>query len=202
MEPFMDTLNTPTIALIVGVVFLILVVLAAITAQRKRRTEHLQQRFGPEYGRAVDERGSRSKAEADLRERERRVEKLSIVRLSPDEAARFSQAWSAVQGRFVDSPQVALADADRLVRELMQRRGYPVADFETRAADISVDHPTVVEHYRAAQAIALRERSGEATTEDMRRAVVHYRALFEDLLEVNAPIARMPSSIPHHAGAR
>jgi len=196
----MDKLDTPTLALIIGAAFLILIVLAAITARRKRRTEHLQQRFGPEYGRTVDTLGSRSKAEADLHEREKRVDKLTLVRLSAEEAARFSQAWAVVQGRFVDSPQVALADADRLVRELMQRRGYPVADFETRAADISVDHPAVVEHYRAAQAIALRDRRGEATTEDMRRAVVHYRVLFEDLLEVNAPAARMPR--PIHAGAR
>ena len=198
----MDNLNTTTLALIVGAVFLVLVVLAAIAAQRKRRRAHLQQRFGPEYARAVHDLGGRLKGEAELAEREKRVGRFTIVRLSPEEAARFSQAWAGVQSRFVDNPQVALAEADSLVRELMQRRGYPVADFETRAADISVDHPVVVEHYRAAQSIALRDRSGEATTEDLRRAVVHYRVLFDDLLEVKGPGPDLGRPVPNHAGAR
>jgi hypothetical protein len=112
--------------------------------------------------------------------------------LAPEEAARFSQAWKTLQGRFVDNPKGVLIEADQLVRELMQLRGYPMGDFERRAADISVDHPAVVDHYRAAQAIAMRDRRGEADTEELRRAVVHYRALFDELLEVD-PGQRAPA---------
>src|SRR6202041_3945172 len=121
-------------------------------------------RFGPEYDRAVTEFGSRAKAEAALKAREERVEGLDIVALAPAEAAWFSQAWNALQGRFVDNPKGAVVQADQLVRELMLKRGYPMGDFERRAADISVDHPTVVESYRAAQAIAVRGQRGEADT--------------------------------------
>ncbi|MEO8654705.1 MAG: hypothetical protein ABI409_11335, partial [Ramlibacter sp.] len=112
---------------------------------------------------------------------------------------RFGQEWKALQGRFVDNPKGVLVDADRLVRELMLKRGYPMGDFERRAADISVDHPSVVDHYRAAQAIALRDRRGEADTEELRKAVVHYRALFDDLLEVGQPDAnRSPQHMEVH----
>ena len=162
----------------------ILVAIAAWFLMRKRDSEKLERHFGPEYGRAVDEMGSRPKAEAELRARQKRVEKLSIVPLSAADADRFTRAWRALQGRFVDNPKGVLKEADVLVQELMGKRGYPMADFEGRAADISVDHPGVVEHYRAAQAIALRDQRGEANTEDIRQAVVHYRALFDDLLEV------------------
>jgi len=162
----------------------ILVAIAAWLLMRKRDSEKLERHFGPEYGRAVDELGSRPKAEAELRARQKRVEKLSIVPLPPADADRFTRAWRALQGRFVDNPKGVLQEADVLVQELMGKRGYPMADFEGRAADISVDHPGVVEHYRAAQAIALRDQRGEANTEDIRQAVVHYRALFDDLLEV------------------
>jgi hypothetical protein len=144
----------------------------------------LQQRFGPEYSRTVDALGSRTKAESELKAREERVGKLNIVPLSQADAARFTQAWANLQISFVDNPQGVVAQADQLVRELMAKRGYPVADFEHRAADISVDHPAVVENYRAAQIIAARDARGEATTEDLRNAVVHYRVLFNELLEV------------------
>lgn len=179
----METLDAQTLS-ILAIVILALIAIGAWIYYQKRQSHRLIQRFGPEYGRAVDEMGSRTKAESELRMREKRVEKLHIVPLAPAEAARFTQAWKALQGRFVDNPKGVLAEADQLVRELMLKRGYPMGDFERRAADISVDHPAVVDHYRAAQAIALRDRGGEADTEELRRAVVHYRALFDDLLEV------------------
>ncbi len=187
----LNTMNSQTLA-ILAIVVLALIALGAWLYTRKKQSERLVQRFGPEYGRAVDKFGSRAKAESDLRMREKRVEKLNIVPLAPQEAERFSQSWKTLQGRFVDDPRGALAEADQLVRELMQKRGYPMGDFESRSADISVDHPAVVEHYRAAQAIAMRDRRGEADTEEMRKAVVHYRALFDDLLEVR-PDQRAPA---------
>jgi len=180
----MDTIDTQTWLIVAGVVVLVLIAFAAWFFRQKKQSQRLQQRFGPEYRRTVEALGSRTKAEAELKEREKRVEGLHIVPLEPSEAARFSQAWQALQNRFVDNPKGVVAEADQLVRELMQKRGYPMADFERRAADISVDHADVVEHYRAAQAIAVREERGELDTEELRRAVVHYRALFDELLEV------------------
>lgn len=183
----MNTLAMDTQTLGILAIIVVLIALGAWLLLRKKQSQDLEQRFGPEYGRTVEELGSRPKAEAELKNRQKRVEKLNIVPLAPGEAARFTQAWRALQGRFVDNPKGALQEAGILVQELMQKRGYPMADFEGRAADISVDHPGVVEHYRAAQAIALRDQRGEADTEDLRRAVVHYRALFDDLLEVEQP---------------
>jgi len=180
----MDATNTQTWLIVVAVAVLVLIALAAWFFYQKKQSQKLQQRFGPEYKRAIDQLGSRTKAESELKEREKRVERLHIVPLAPPEAARFSQAWKAVQSRFVDNPKNAVVEADKLVRELMQKRGYPVGDFERRAADISVDHPNVVENYRAAQAIAMRAERGGADTEELRKAVVHYRALFAELLEV------------------
>lgn len=184
----MDTMDTQTLAVAV-VVILALVAVAAWLWNQKQQSRRLEARFGPEYARTVDKLGSRPRAEAELRTREKRVHELDIVPLAPAEAARFSHEWKTLQGRFVDNPKGALIEADQLVRELMLKRGYPMGDFDHRAADISVDHPAVVEHYRAAQAIALRDRRGEADTEELRRAVVHYRALFDDLLEVGDPRA-------------
>jgi hypothetical protein len=149
--------------------------------------KRLRDRFGPEYGKAVDDFGSQMKGESELKARERRVEHLDIAPLAPAEAARFSEAWKSLQGRFVDNPQGVVVQADQVVRELMLKRGYPMADFEHRAADISVDHPGVVQNYRAAQTIAVRGARGEASTEELRNAVVHYRALFDELLEVREP---------------
>jgi LPXTG-motif cell wall-anchored protein len=180
----MNAMATQTWFILGGVVVLALIALAAWFFQRKKQSQRLAQRFGPEYGRTIDDLGSRTKAEAELKTREKRVEHLDIVPLAPAEAARFSQAWNALQGRFVDNPKGVVTQADQLVRELMLKRGYPVGDFERRAADISVDHPAVVDNYRAAQAIAVRDQRGEADTEELRKAVVHYRALFDELLEV------------------
>jgi hypothetical protein len=180
----MANLDSQTSTMLAVVVVLVLIALAAWYFVQKRQSERLQQRFGPEYARTVDALGSRAKAESELKAREARVGKLNIVPLAPSDAARFSQAWANLQASFVDNPKGVVVQADQLVRELMAKRGYPMADFELRAADISVDHPAVVENYRAAQVIAARDARGEATTEDLRNAVVHYRVLFNDLLEV------------------
>ena len=176
-------LDTQTLILLAAVAVAFIALVAWFIYQRVQ-SQKLQQRFGPEYGRTVDRLGSQTKAEAELRARERRVEKFNIVPLAPAEGARFSQAWNVLQSHFVDDPKGAVVQADALVRELMLKRGFPMGDFERRAADISVDHPVVVENYRAAQGIAERAARGEADTEELRNAVVHYRAIFNELLEV------------------
>ena len=172
------------IAIVVVVVLLIVggVVAARIGAQR-RRTQQLRDRFGPEYDRAVEQHGGRSEAEAKLEERRERREKLDIRPLEHEQQERFAEEWRRVQGRFVDAPQEAVRESDHLVKEVMRQRGYPIEDFDQRADDISVDHPQVVENYRSAGHIAERNERGEASTEDLRQATVHYRALFEELLE-------------------
>jgi len=170
------------IALIIIVLVAVVAYLAIRFAQR-RRTEQLRGQFGPEYDRAVAERGDVRGAETDLAERRRRREQLDIHPLTPDVRARYADAWRATQTHFVDRPGDAVQEANQLVVEVMRERGYPVDDFEQRAADVSVDHPAVVENYRAAHTIAEANLAGNATTEDLRRAVVHYRALFEELLE-------------------
>ncbi|RPI53638.1 MAG: hypothetical protein EHM55_13215 [Acidobacteria bacterium] len=150
---------------------------------QQQRSRRLRDRFGPEYDRARAETGDVRRAEANLAAREQRVEKLHIRALSAPEAARFGEVWRHVQTLFVDDPRGAIKEADHLVNEVMTAKGFPMADFEQRAADISVDHPRVVEHYRAARAIAGRSETNTASTEDLRQAVIHYRTLFEDLLE-------------------
>jgi hypothetical protein len=186
----MNAIPTNTLILAVVLIVAVAAIVAWVVMQRQR-TQRLRQRFGPEYTRTVDEFGGRTKAEAELTKREQRVARLTITPLAPADAARFSQAWNALQGRFIDNPKGVVGEADRLVRELMVRRGYPMGDFERRAADISVDHPAVVTTYRAAQAIAVRAERGEADTEEFRKAVVHYRTLFDELLEVQ------PTSTAH-----
>jgi hypothetical protein len=176
------------------VVVALLAVAAGLFFQKKKQSARLQQRFGPEYGRTLSEFGGRTKAESELKAREKRVEHLSITPLAPAEAAWFSQAWNALQGRFVDNPKGVVVQADQLVRELMLKLGYPMGDFERRAADISVDHPAVVENYRAAQAIAARDGRGEADTEELRKAVVHYRVLFDEMLDVGEAKQEVPSA--------
>jgi hypothetical protein len=148
----------------------------------KRRTQTLRTKFGSEYDRMVETSGRR-KAEAELERRTKRVEKFAIRSLRPEEQSRFAESWRQEQAHFVDDPRGAVENADRLVGEVMRARGYPVGEFEARAADLSVDHPRVVENYRIAHEIALRDSRGQANTEDLRRAMVSYRALFEDLLE-------------------
>ncbi len=153
-----------------------------------RRSQALHERFGPEYERLVQAVGDKRKAEAELDARQRRVEKLHIQPLPADQLSRYREEWRTVQTRFVDDPKRAVAEADRLVGEVMNARGYPVGDFEQRAADVSVDHPNVVMHYRAAHEVALRSADQKAGTEDLRQALIHYRALFEDLLETREAV--------------
>jgi hypothetical protein len=170
-----------TSALIIVVVIAVVVVGAIALILRNRRSERLRNRFGPEYGRAIQETGSKGHAEAKLEKLEKRVERFNISPLSPADRVGFIAAWQTVQARFVDDPKGALTDADKLIEKIVATRGYPVTDFEQRAADISVDHPLVVEHYRAGHEIALRHSQGRASTEDMRQAMIHYRTLFGDL---------------------
>jgi hypothetical protein len=161
----------------------VVLALGAWYVYQRKQTRRLEQRFGPEYGRALAALGSRKEAEAELKAREQRVGQLNIVPLTPADAAQFSQAWKVLQGNFVDNPKGVVVRADQLVREVLLKRGYPMGDFERRAADISVDHPSVVSNYRVAQVIAARDQRGEANTEELRKAVVHLRALFDELLE-------------------
>jgi hypothetical protein len=188
----MNAIPANTLIFIVLLIVAVGAIVAWVVMQRQR-TERLQQRFGPEYTRTVDKFGGRTKAEAELTKREQRVARLNITPLAPADAARFSQAWNALQSRFIDNPKGVVGQADHLVRELMVKRGYPMGDFERRAADISVDHPGVVTTYRAAQAIAVRDERGDADTEELRKAVVHYRTLFDELLEVK-PTSTAPTS--------
>jgi FtsZ-interacting cell division protein ZipA len=179
----MAALDARTIVILAVLIVALIVIAWAIA--RKRRTKALRQRFGPEYERTVREQGP-AKAETVLLERKQRVEKFSIRPLGAAERERFISEWRSVQSRFVDDPKSAVMEADKLVIHVMQARGYPMSDFEQRAADISVDHPQVVDNYRAAHEIALRHRRGEATTEDLRNAMLYYRSLFEDLLQTES----------------
>jgi hypothetical protein len=190
----MTTAPTNTIIFAVILIAIVVAVVAWVIIQRQRSLR-LKRRFGPEYDLTVSEFRSQGKAEAELMAREKRVAGFKIVPLTPADAFRFSQAWNGLQGRFIDSPKGVVVEADHLVRELMAKRGYPMGDFERMAADISVDHPTVVATYRAAQAIAARDASGEANTEELRQAVIHYRTLFDELLGV-APdkVATLPAA--------
>jgi len=172
------------IVIAVAVVIVVaLAMLVARSASRRKRTERLKNHFGPEYDRAVGESDDQGTAEKELVARERERQKLDIVVLTPESRAKYAEHWRAVQTAFVDNPSRAVGDADRLVTQVMRERGYPVDDFDQRAADISVDHPNVVEHYRAAHIIHLAQEKGDIGTEAQREAFVHYRALFEKLLE-------------------
>lgn len=164
-------------ALIAG----ILIGLVAYKLYRDSRSRHLRKHFGPEYSRLADERGALA-AERELEQRETRAARFHIHPLSAEQKNRFVSRWQGVQEEFVDRPKESLAHADELLGEAMATRGYPVQDFEQRAADLSVEHPVVVQHYHEAHAIALRHREGKATTEDMRQAMLHYRALFDEVV--------------------
>ncbi len=177
--------NPTTVAVIVIAVLVLLAI--GILVMQRRRKAALQQRFGKEYDRAVRERGSEREAQAVLDERAKRVDQFHIRRLDPPERERFATRWRAVQARFVDDPKDAVVEADDTVAALMGARGYPMADFEQRAADLSVDHSRVVDNYRAAHEIAVRNRKNTASTEDLRQAMIYYRSLFEDLLDERKP---------------
>jgi hypothetical protein len=182
-----STLSARDLAVIVAVATIVVgLIIAAIAwwlSHRKRRTERLRTQFGgSEYERALKEDGSRRLAEAGLNERTARVESLNIRPLTQGDRSRFLELWHRVEARFVDGPGGAVTEADQLLGDVMSTRGYPVSDFEQRAADISVDHPLVLENYRTAHDIALRQRKGQADTEDLRQAMIHYRTLFEELV--------------------
>jgi len=180
-------MNTTAIVNLTIVVVVILVALGLIVLLWRRRSRRLQQQFGSEYKHAVRQYGDTRKAEAELAAREKRVRKLEIRPLTQEEQSRFTEVWKRTQARFVDEPSKAVGEADALIKEVMQTRGYTIGDFDQRAADISVDHPDVVTNYRAGREIAERNRSGQATTEDLRQAMKHYRSLFEELVEVAEP---------------
>jgi hypothetical protein len=174
---------TPLLYYVIGAVIVVAIVIAvAATTSRRARTRRLQQRFGPEYERAVRATGDPAAAERELAGREARVKRMHIEELPAGARERYTEEWRTVQTRFVDQPREALRDADRLVENVMRDRGYPMGDFDQRAADISPDHPQVVDNYRIAHGIARRSETGEVSTEDLRQAMVHYRTLFDDLL--------------------
>jgi hypothetical protein len=175
--------------IIVAIVVVALIIVGVVLMiWRKREGERLKQQFGPEYERQVREAGgSRAKAEAELLKREKRVEKLDIKPLPPEQRDAFAADWQQVQAKFVDDPERSIALADALVAEVMKARGYPVDDFEQRAADISVEHPGLVQNYRAAHDIAVRRSQGKADTEDLRSALIGYRSLFDELLHADVP---------------
>ncbi len=164
------------------VIAVIIVGIAGAAAVYGIRQQQLRRRFGPEYDRLVEEYHSRRKAEAELTARQRHVRDLDIRPLEPAARARYAEEWVGVQEWFVDSPQRAVADAQRLVMTVMNERGYPTEQDSQMLADLSVDHAAVLDHYRAASAISKQAVAGTASTEDLRQALIHYRALFQELL--------------------
>ena len=174
------------IVAIVVVVLLAALVVAWVVVRNKRSGD-LKRQFGAEYYRALEKTGSRGRAEAELVSRTKRMARLEIRPLSAGDQDRFAQSWHQTQSSFVDRPSSSVLDAEKLVVEVMRARGYPVGDFDQQAADLSVDHPRFVENYREARALTLASQRGEASTENLRQAMVHFRALFEDLLEARRP---------------
>ena len=187
----LSALSTTQWALIIGLVVIVASGITTLLYMRKSRTARLRNQFGgPEYTRAVKEGGNQRRAENRLEKRAERVESFHIRALAPADHARFLESWRKVQGRFVDSPGGAVTEADQLLGDVMSMRGYPVSDFEQRAADISVDHPLVMENYRAGHGIAIRQTLGQASTEELRHAMIHYRTLFEELVGEPEMMAR------------
>ena|SRR5918999_1061660 len=186
--------------LLIIIAVIVALILVAILASawaffRRRRSEHLRRRFGPEYDYTVDTLGDRPRAESELADREKRAKSLKIRSLTREEVNRFADAWQRVQTRFVDEPAEAIADAELLVGEVMEARGYPAAGYERRISYLSVDHPRAVQSYRAAQSITQHDGRHEATTEDLRQAMTHYRDLFNDLLETDETRAAEPRKV-------
>ena len=171
----------------VAILIIILIGIALYVQRRRKRTSELRQRFGAEYERTVREHGSVNKAQTKLEDREARVGRLNIRALGATERERFVADWQSVQSHFVDRPKNAVTEADQLVSSLMQARGYPLADFDQRAADISVNHPRLMEDYRSAHGVAMRAGSNGTSTEDLRTAMLQYRTLFDELVETKTP---------------
>jgi hypothetical protein len=183
-------LSNPVLIICAAVIVMIIVLGGVFYIRmRKKASAGLRTRFGPEYDRAVVAHGSERKAEAKLADRETRVEGLKIRELGATERTRFIADWQAVQSRFVDHPKGSVTEADELISALLVARGYPVAEFDRRAADISVNHPRLVEYYRSAHGVAVRLSKNEASTEELRTAMIEYRSLFDELVEVRLPAA-------------
>jgi len=174
--------NTTTIIIVVLVVVIAGIILGLVFS-RRRRSEQLHEKFGPEYDRTVQTLGDEKKAQTELNERQKHVEALDIRPLTVSERDRYLADWTTVQSKFVDEPGQAIVDADHLIMEVMQLRGYPVSDFEQRAADISVKYPALVSNYRGAREIADKNKLGQTDTEELRQAMIYYRSLFEELLK-------------------
>jgi hypothetical protein len=178
----LNALTPAVLILLVGLVLAIGIALWMYRQKQKQRTQKLRVRFGPEYDKAIVEHRDREHAESELRKRAERVARFNIRPLNAEDRSRYTENWRREQSLFVDDPRVAVNHADALVQDVMQSRGYPVGDFDQNAADLSVDHPRVVENYRIAHGIALREAQGVKDTEDLRKAMISYRALFDELL--------------------
>jgi hypothetical protein len=191
-------MSAGAIAAIIVAVVVVLLIIAGLSAARRRR---LQQRFGPEYDRMVGEKHSHRKAEAELSERERRVRNLDIRPLDETTRARYAGEWASIQELFVDQPGHAVAQAGLLVTSVMKDRGYPTEDYEQILADLSVEHANTLDHYRAAHGVSLQAESGSASTEDLRLAMLHYRALFGDLLGQPSPAAGDTAAAGDSSGA-
>jgi len=174
--------NRMIVLIVIALVAIVVIAAIAFVASRKRRSQKLRERFGPEYDRVLQQEGDPGKAEGVLEFRQKRREGFQIRPLSAGDRSSFNIRWNEVQARFVDDPRGAVTVADSLVTDVMQKRGYPIGEFDQRAADLSVDYPGIVDNYRAAHDIALRHSAGKASTEDLRQAMVHYRALFQELL--------------------
>ena len=181
-------MSTLTITIIVVVAVVIIGVILGLVFSRRNRSERLHKQFGPEYDRTVQTMGDKKKAQTELNERQKHVDALDIRPLSVSERDRYLAEWSAVQSKFVDEPGQAIVDADRLIMEVMQIRGYPVSDFEQRAADISVKYPALVSNYRGAREIALKNKQQQANTEELRQAMIYYRSLFDELLKTESVV--------------
>jgi hypothetical protein len=192
--------NTSLIGISALIAAAVVIVAVAVVASRRRRavrSAELKARFGPEYERAIQELGNRARAERELASRARRVEHIQFRNLSAADRSRFQASWDAIQGHFLDDPAAAAIEANELIKEVMRARGYPSDDFEHRVADLSVYHPEVVQHYRAARILSESMRKGQINTEELRQALVHYRTLFGDLLQEAGP----PSPSLHRAHA-
>lgn|SRR5262245_22551752 len=185
----MENMTTTTLVIVALVVGIAALAIAWLYTDRRRRAA-LRQRFGPEYDRTVQEIGTTGRADAVLAERAARVDKYRIHDLTAEQLQRFTDAWRGVQAKFVDDPPAAVTEADALVTEVMTARGYPMAEWDRRVEDLTVDHGNVVHHYRAARDIATRHANHAATTEDLRQALVHYRELFADLLGGRGSVRR------------
>lgn len=186
----MDTTTTIVVAVIAVAVIIAFAVLAYIAISRRRTQAEMLRRFGPEYDRLIAETGSRRRAEERLTQREKRVAAYSIHPLAAADRNRYEQQWHDVQAEFVDDPNAAVDHADKVLTDVMANRGYPMAEFDRRSADLSVDHASVVQNYRQAHDIVARNRAGKASTEDLRQAMINYKALFAELVSERVPEPR------------